>query len=232
MSVEQAGSGAVAAVVQELTRLEQHAAQARQVLVICGGARPALLTQLRGILAPIGIECVEIEPRGQQEYFDSLPAAERVPVQSFAELLASPALAQLMNDPLPAPALVIEQAVADDLIVSVSEPEPHPVEIPSPAVTEVVTALVKPDMTKPINWKRGDIFSENPKFTLQHMRREWFIKAMDVSDRDTLTGIDIEIERVNANRTELLTIEQFMRSYVFVRHADADALPVAESTAE
>lgn len=232
MSVEQAGSGAVAAVVQELTRLEQHAAQARQVLVICGGARPALLTQLRGILAPIGIECVEIEPRGQQEYFDALPAAERVPVQSFAELLASPALAQLMTDPVPAPAFVMTQTIGDHLLVGPDDLEPQPLEVPAPVVAETVPAPVKLDMTRPINWKRGDIFTESAKTTLPHQRREWFIKSLDVGDRETLTGMDIEIERVNANLTELMTIEQFMRRYVFVRRGELPEPQATESTSE
>lgn len=248
MSVEQAGSVGVAAVVQELTRLEQHAAQARKVIVITGDMRPALLSQLRGALAPIGIDCVEIEPRGQQEYFDALPAAERVPIQSFAELLASPELAPLMIDPLADPqSLLYEDAPTTEqerieLLASLERvlapaPEPAPVaQVESrPSIADTIREVFadcathapstpKPDMTRPANWKPGDIFSESPKLTLPHLRREWFIKEMDaIGAGGDLTGLNIEIERVNANRTELLTIEQFQRTYVFVRHAETAA---------
>jgi len=248
MSVEQAGSVGVAAVVQELTRLEQHAAQARKVLVITGDMRPALLSQLRGALAPIGIDCVEIEPRGQQEYFDTLPEGERVPIQSFAQLLASPELAPLMNDPGCDPqspqyedAPTTEQerielmASLERVLAPVPELDPI-VQVESrPSIADTIMEAFadcathkpsppKPDMTRPVNWKLGDIFSESPKLTLAHLRREWFIKEMDaVSAGGDLTGLNIEIERVNANRTELLTIEQFQRTYVFVRHAQTEA---------
>ncbi|WP_096427186.1 hypothetical protein [Pseudomonas putida] len=240
MSGQQVESMGVAEVVQELTRIEQHAAQARKVLVVTGSARPVLLAHLRKALVPIGIDCVEVEPLGQQEYFDGLPEAQRVSIQSFAELLASPELAPLMRDPIPegvgadpvrvlnkeaevweqAPALPPVAYFADDpqLVADpLPEPEPAPVqEPPQPKVQKL-------DMGKPINWVLGDIFTENPKFSLPHQRREWFLKSMDVSDKATLQGVDIEIERVNAHQTELMTIEQFMRRYVFVRRAETPA---------
>jgi len=210
MSSNQVESMGVAAAVQELTRLEQHAAQARKVLVVVGDARPRLLAHLRDALVPIGIDCVEVAPQGQQEYFDALPAAERVSIQSFAELLASPELAPLMNDPVP--------LLEDSQPLLANEPDPGPIPEPAPApVPAQPLKAAKLDMAKPINWKKGDIFTE--RFELPHKRREWFLKSMDVHNLDTLQGVDIEIERVNANQTELLTLEQFMRSYLFVRHA-------------
>jgi hypothetical protein len=225
MSVEQTGSGAAAAAIQELTRLEQHAAQARKVLVICGAERPGLLTKLRDVLQPIGIDCVEIEPRGQEEYFEALPAAERIPIQSFAELLASPQLAPLMSAPGPSPIsapqgcilLAAEPAPAPDLVravayASVAETVTEQGRSSAPAEPEPPLAPTKRDMTRPENWGRGDVFTESPKFCLPHQQREWFLTGFD--------GVDVEIERVNAHRTELLTLEHFKRRYVFVRHAE------------
>lgn len=236
MSVEQAKSGGVAEVVQELTRLEQHAAQARKVLIITGDARPGLLAQLRDALVPIGIDCIEIEPRGQQEHFAALPVSERVSIQSFAELLACPDLAELMNpppeqgaptdwareidEPLLTPELVVEVPAPisySGFLAGAAEDSPKQMLTPTPTVT--AASVAKLDMTKPVNWVQGDVFTENPKFTLPHMRREWFIRDMEELG-GSYAATNIEIERVNANRTELLTIEQFLRGYVFVRHAD------------
>lgn len=217
MSGQQVESMGVAEVVQELTRIEQHAAQARKVLVVTGSARPVLLAHLRKALVPIGIDCVEVEPRGQQEYFDGLPEAQRVSIQSFAELLASPELAPLMNDPLP----VLVREEAEPLYVA-HEPDPGPVPVPDPVPAPAPAPKpAKLDMAKPINWKQGDIFTE--RFELPHHRLEWALASFDVHDKATLTGIDIEIEQVGGDQTALMTIEQFMRSYVFVRRAETPA---------
>jgi len=225
----QVESMGVAGVVQELTRIEQHAAQARRVLVVTGAARPVLLAQLREALVPIGIDCVEVEPIGQQEYFDQLPECERVSIQSFGELLASPELALLMNDPVPLETCAPEPLAQEQRLTPVafiaqdpqrapdpaSEPEPAPVQKPAPPKVQ------KLDMAKPINWKKGDIFTE--RFELPHHRLEWSLASFDVHDKAALTGIDIEIEQVGGDQTALMTIEQFMRSYVFVRHAETPA---------
>ena len=222
MSSEQVESMGVAAAVQELTRLEQHAAQARKVLVVVGDARPKLLAQLREALVPIGIDCVEVAPQGQQEYFDALPESERVSIQSFAQLLASPELAPLMNDPPP----VLVREEAEPLYVA-QEADPGPVPVADPVPAPAPAPAAKPaklDMAKPINWKKGDIFTE--RFELPHYRLEWALASFDVHDKATLTGIDIEIEQVggdHAPATSLMTIEQFMRSYVFVRRPETPA---------
>lgn len=242
MSEVQGQDMGVSGIVQELTRLEQHAAQARKVLVMTGEMRPGLLEQLRGALIPIGIDCVEIQPEGQQEYFDALPLAQRVSIGSFAELLASPALAPLMADPPQCctPAAAVDVAASMPAVaIKLNENEPAAQACAVNDYAELVTDLerlepasdsllqpeepvVKLDMTKPANWKRGDVFRENPKFTLLHQQREWFIK-----DIDDLTGplseLNIEIERVSAYQTQLMTIQQFMRGYVFVRHAETPA---------
>ncbi len=212
---QQVESMGVAEVVQELTRIEQHAAQARKVLVVTGSARPVLLAQLRGALMPIGIDCVEVEPIGQQEYFEALPEAQRVSIQSFAELLASPELAPLMNDPVP---LLIE---ADPGPTRCVDPGPTPAAEVQPPAPVPVAKPAKLDMTKPINWKQGDIFTE--RFELPHHRLEWALGSFDVHDKATLTGIDIEIAQVGGDQSALMTIEQFMRSYVFVRRAETPA---------
>lgn len=215
MSGQQVESMGVAEVVQELTRIEQHAAQARKVLVVTGSARPVLLAQLRGALMPIGIDCVEIEPIGQQEYFEALPEAQRVSIQSFAELLASPELAPLMNDPVP---LLIEAGPGPTHCV---DPGPTPAAEVQPPAPVPVAKPAKLDMTKPINWEQGDIFTE--RFELPHHRLEWALGSFDVHDKATLTGIDIEIAQVGGDQSALMTIEQFMRSYVFVRRAETPA---------
>lgn len=246
MSEVQGQDMGVSGIVQELTRLEQHAAQARKVLVMTGEMRPGLLDKLRGVLIPIGIDCVEIEPEGQQEYFDVLPVAQRVSIGSFAELLASPVLAPLMADPpqstittpaadvaplVPTAAISLEgkepvaQAAPSALAVSdyaelVKTSEP--LELVSDSPLQPEEPVAKLDMTKPANWKRGDVFTENPRFTLLHQQREWFIKDIDELD-GSLSELDVEIERVNANQNQLMTIQQFMRGYVFVRHAETPA---------
>lgn len=221
MSGQQVESMGVAEVVQELTRIEQHAAQARKVLVVTGSTRPVLLAQLREALVPIGIDCVEVEPRGQQEYFDGLPEAQRVSIQSFAELLASPELARLMNDPLP---VLVREEAEPLYIAQEADPGPVPVADPVPAPTPapaIAPKSAKLDMTKPINWKSGDIFTE--RFELPHHRLEWALGSFDVHDKAALTGIDIEIAQVGGDQSALMTIEQFMRSYVFVRRAETPA---------
>lgn len=225
MSSEQVEIVGVSAAVQELTRLEQHAAQARQVLVVVGEARPKLLAQLRDALVPIGIDCVEVPPQGQQEYFDALPAAERVSIGSFAELLASPELAPLMRDvrePVPVLQAELDEPAAVDLEAEPPAPAPMREPEPDPVPAPVLPAKVaKPDMTKPINWKKGDIFTE--RFELPHHRLEWALASFDVHDKATLTGMDIEVEQVGGDQSELMTIEQFMRSYLFVRRPETQA---------
>lgn len=242
MSGQQVESMGVAEVVQELTRIEQHAAQARKVLVVTGETRPVLLAQLREALVPIGIDCVEVEPRGQQEYFDGLPEAQRVSIQSFAELLASPELAPLMGDPVPGavgtdPVRVLNKETAVWELAPATAPlgclaggpervtgpgrKPEPTAEPAPVQASSPPKVQKLDMTKPINWEKGDIFTE--RFELPHHRLEWALGSFDVHDKAALTGIDIEIEQVGGDQSALMTIEQFMRSYVFVRRAETPA---------
>lgn len=76
-------------------------------------------------------------------------------------------------------------------------------------------------MTKPINWKKGDIFTE--RFELPHHRFEWSLASFDVHDKATLTGMDIEVVQVGGDQSALMTIEQFMRSYSFVRRPETQA---------
>ena len=79
------------------------------------------------------------------------------------------------------------------------------------------------DMTKPINWKMGDVFQESGP----NKSRKWILDSLDVSDWTCLRGIDVQIRSPNTTTTELLSLELFMTSYVFIER------PVAEqSTAE
>ncbi|WP_438281424.1 hypothetical protein [Pseudomonas alabamensis] len=151
--------------------------------------------------------------------------AQRVSIGSFAELLVSHMLAPLMVDPpqstittpaaadvatlVPAVAISLEgkepfaqavpwaQAVIDYAeLVKASEP----LELVPDSLLQPEEPVAKLDITKPANWKRGDVFTENPRFTLLHQQREWFIK--DIDDLDSpLSELDVEIDRMNAIRT-------------------------------
>lgn len=77
------------------------------------------------------------------------------------------------------------------------------------------------DMAKPINWKLGDVFQDNPRITLPHKRRKWILDSLDVSDWANLRGIDVQVRSPNTTTTELWSLERFMASYVFLERPAA-----------
>ena len=205
-------------VMRELAQTKASVIEAQRVLIVGAGALPKLLGELNDSLADLGYVCVPVEP-AQGLY------------KTFADLLACPSLAPLLAVEAEALAPVIEPP----LFYINASPEPVPVE-PEPADPDIdrqilaleqslaLSAAVpesaeadvsKLDMTKPINWKLGDVFISNPRVTLPHKRRKWILDSLDVADLDSLTGMDVLLRSPNTTTTELMTLKQFMAQYVF-----------------
>lgn len=204
-------------VMRELAQTKASVIEAQRVLLVGAGAIPKLLGELNDSLAELGYVCVPIEP-AQGLY------------KTFADLLACPSLAPLLES------TELVQVVADDRPQSPVAAEPDPQQLdedPSVserqiralerslagAVSSDVTVLAvtnakpcavvvpKLDMTKPVNWKLGDVFQDNPRITLPHKCCKWLL--------DSLSGTDVEIRSPNTTTTELLSLTQFMARYVF-----------------
>lgn len=203
-------------VMRELAQTKASVIEAQRVLIVGAGAIPKLLGELNDSLADLGYVCVPLEP-AQGLY------------KTFADLLACPSLAPLLSsEPAPAaperaPASLIETShslltyhlLTDEVpAVTNSDPErePEPVD---PMPVRAVVDVHGLDMSRPINWKLGDVFISNPRVTLPHQRRKWILDMMDVADLDNLTGMDVQIRSPNTTTTELMTIKQFMTQYVF-----------------
>lgn len=77
-------------------------------------------------------------------------------------------------------------------------------------------------MSRPINWKPGDVFISNPRVTLPHKCRKWLLDYLDVSDLENLSGMDVQLRSPNTTATELLTLKQFMAQYVFLERPAAE----------
>lgn len=213
-------------VMRELAQTKAAVIEAQRVLIVGAGALPKLLGELNDSLADLGYVCVPIEP-AQGLY------------KTFADLLECPSLAPLLQPQevpptvtaAPEPQSLAEEAndiereiraLEDSLAIPVSrDVTEFAVVNPSPAVADVS----KLDMTKPINWKLGDVFQDNPRITLPHKRRKWILDMLDVSDWATLTGIDVQIRSPNTSTTELWSLTSFMARYVFLER------PVAEQSA-
>jgi hypothetical protein len=199
-------------VMRELAQTKASVIEAQRVLIVGAGALPKLLGELNTSLAELGYVCVPMEP-AQGLY------------KTFADLLACPSLAPLLASepapvaPVPPPPSLTEASrsllpyhlLSDDTPAVInSEPEPAEPE-PERAVVDVHGL----DMSKPKNWKLGDVFISNPRVTLPHKRRKWILDMLDVGDLDTLTGMDVQIRSPNTTTTELMTLKQFMAQYVF-----------------
>lgn len=204
-------------VMRELAQTKASVIEAQRVLIVGAGALPKLLGELNDSLAELGYVCVPIEP-AQGLY------------KTFADLLACPSLAPLLAVDSREPVKAINlPTVAPDKVAEAIAPDPVPLApVPADPVPEsVVVDLSKLDMTKPINWKLGDIFQDNPRITLPHKRRKWILDSLDVSDLENLTGVDVQIRSPNTTTTELLTLKQFMARYAFFERPAAE-----QSTAE
>lgn len=188
-------------VVRELADLTRDVVNARRVLIVGAARRPLLIDELNRALIPLGIMCQETVP-GIAQDFEMPPAYHPQPPTSYGDLLASPGLSRLLDDPPsqvvePAPA-VLEELAPQTQPDPVPAPEPAPLPAPKPP---------RPDMSKPENWEFGDIFTENPRFTMLHLRKKWIFIGVD-SD-------GVELRSQSSDTTELLSIDQFMRGYVF-----------------
>lgn len=199
-------------VLRELAQTTASVIEAQRVLIVGAGSIPKLLGELNRSLAPLGFVCTPLEP-AQGLY------------KTFADLLACPSLAPLLTSNLePVPAVLHAPAV-----LPVPAPVPE-IEAPQPAEPEPSLPVVdvsKLDMSKPINWKSGDIFISNPRVTLAHQCRKWVLDSFDVADLDSLTGMDVQLKSPNTTTTELLTLKLFMAQYVFFERP-----PTKQSAAE
>lgn len=210
-------------VMRELVKTSNDIEQARRVLIVGAGAIPRLLGELNDSLASLGYKCVPIEPATGL-------------YKTFADLLACPVLSALHDDlPLavelaPAPQVSatgpvpsgLSEAIPfgsylpshepeespptppDDTPAPVALVEPEPVQDPVPAPAPAS----KPDMRHPANWQPGDVFTENPRFTLPHKQRRWVLESID--------EVDVELRSPHTSSSELLTLEHFVARFVFV----------------
>ncbi|QSL90440.1 hypothetical protein [Pseudomonas atacamensis] len=185
-------------VVRDLLVLDRQVQEARKVLVIDGEKRPQLLAELNRSLEGLGLQCVAIGEGATIPTPADGACLGVAACKSFADIELLP---------------VIELPVVIEELPSAAPP----------AAIEPVKPCEKPDMTKPINWKRGDVFTENPRFTLVHQRREWVLNTLDVADHESLRGVDVEIQAAGTDDSELMTIQQFMAGYVFVRRPQSTA---------
>ena len=195
-------------VMRELAQAKASVIEAQRVLIVGAGALPRLLGELNDSLADLGYVCVPIEP-AQGLY------------RTFADLLACPSLAPLLAPEGDAPAVDTEESESDLEREILALEQSMALSAAAPAEVDVS----KLDMSKPINWKLGDVFIDNPRFTLPHKQRKWVLDSLDVSDLDNLTGMDVQIRSPNTSTTELLTLKQFMSHYVF------HSRPAAEQSA-
>lgn len=210
-------------VMRELAQAKASVIEAQRVLVVGAGSIPKLLGELNASLADLGYVCVPIEP-AQGLY------------KTFADLLACPSLAPLLSevevlgsDPAVELAPDTPRALEDSTLIDAELDESNLVARQIIALEQSLgqssnhpPAVPKLDMAKPINWKLGDIFIDNPRFTLQHKQRKWVLDSLDVSDLANLSGMDVEIRSPNTTTTELLTLKQFMAQYVFHSRPDAE----------
>lgn len=201
-------------VVRELLQLDQQVKAAQKVLILDGEARPRLLAELNKNIEVLGLKCVPVEELSRACGGD---CPSKAPCKRFSDI----ELAPLAESESTAQVVCIAPVTPVTSVVEVAQLaealERAPVLAPQP--------VERLDMSKPINWMRGDIFTENPRFTLLHQRREWTLSVIDVVDADALTGLDVEIQRVGAgdNVQELMSIQQFMAGYVFVRRPQSPA---------
>lgn len=216
-------------VMRELAQTKASVIEAQRVLIVGAGALPKLLGELNDSLAELGYVCVPLEPaQGLYKTFaDLLACPSLAPLLGAVEVGADAPIVAIESDPQPwaeEPGFSERQILALEQSLALSSAAPEPVAAdPLPVVADVS----KLDMSKPINWKLGDVFIDNPRFTLTHKQRKWVLDSLDVSDLENLSGMDVQIRSPNTTTTELLTLKQFMNQYVF------HSRPVAEqSTAE
>ena len=225
-------------VMRELAQTKASVIEAQRVLLVGAGALPKLLGELNDSLAELGYVCVPIEPaQGLYKTFADLLACP-----SLAPLLETPELVKVVpddwpNTPVgtlePDPQLWDEEAGAIEREIRALEASlaiPHSLAVTEPVAADpaplpAMVDVLKLDMSKPINWKLGDVFQDNPRFTLPHKCRKWLLDSLDISDMENLSGMDVQIRSPNTTTTELLTLKQFMAQYVF------HSRPVAEQSA-
>lgn len=199
-------------VMRELAQTKASVIEAQRVLIVGAGSIPKLLGELNASLADLGYVCVPLEP-AQGLY------------KTFGDLLACPSLAPLLQEhSIEAAAVVQQPAALPELSLEIAgagaEPEQHQ---PAPAPPDLPVVDVSTlDMSKPMNWKAGDVFVSNPRITLPHQRRKWLLDFLDLSDLDNLTGVDVQIRSPNTITTELMTLKQFMAQYVFLERPAAE----------
>lgn len=226
-------------VMRELAQAKASVIEAQRVLIVGAGSIPKLLGELNNSLADLGYVCVPIEP-AQGLY------------KTFADLLACPSLAPLLTveEKAPVPIFDIQPVYGGgQLLLGAAALNPEPqvwaeepgfaerqiraleeslaipqaLDVPEPLLS--VVDVSKLDMSKPINWKLGDVFQDNPRVTLPHKRRKWLLDSLDISDLENLSGMDVQIRSPNTTTTELMTLKQFMAKYVFLER------PVTEQSA-
>lgn len=200
-------------VVRELLSLDQRVKEARRVLIIDGEARPRLLAELNRSLEGMGLRCVVVGEGAPVDRPDDCSCAGKGRCKTFADIELLP-----LVEPHP-----VERPESSVVEIAGRSSEAIPFNTYVPADVVPAKAPEKPDMAKPINWRRGDIFTENPRFTLIHQRREWVLNTIDVADHESLRGVDVEIQALGTEDTELMSFEQFTAGYVFVRRPQSTA---------
>lgn len=215
-------------VMRELAQTKASVIEAQRVLIVGAGALPRLLGELNDSLAELGYVCVPIEPaQGLYKTFADLLACP-----SLAPLLAATELVPVVDDFAlePDPQLWNEGpdfAERQIRALEVSLAIPHSLAVTEPAGADpeplpVVVEVSKLDMSKPINWKLGDVFISNPRVTLPHKVRKWILDSLDVTDLEKLHGVDVQLRSPNTTTTELMTLKQFMAGYLFLRRPAAE----------
>lgn len=194
-------------VMRELAQTKASVIEAQRVLIVGAGSIPKLVGELNASLADLGYVCVPLEP-AQGLY------------KTFGDLLACPSLAPLLQPGAGAhQAVAPSETVLENVGVVVEYEQSQPAANSPESVVVDVSTL---DMSKPINWKEGDVFISNPRITLPHQCRKWLLDFLDLSDLDNLTGVDVQIRSPNTTTTELMTLKQFMAQYVFLERPAAE----------
>lgn len=231
-------------VMRELAQTKASVIEAQRVLIVGAGALPKLLGELNDSLAELGYVCVPIEPaQGLYKTFaDLLACPSLAPLLSAAEVVDDAQISAIEPDPQQSPYApyvpegarladadsldessdVDRQILALEQSLALSSGEPEPADSGPGRMLVNVQGL---DMTKPINWKLGDVFASNPRVTLPNKCRKWLLDSLDISDMENLSGMDVQLRSPNTVTTELMTLKQFMTQYVF------HSRPVAEQSA-
>lgn len=219
-------------VLQEIKRVGEVVDTARRVILVGGGHRSGLVSQLSSRLHDCGLVVTVAEPHDSLE---SIAPDKVGPLfKTFADILACPSLSHLFGDVVePAPPAqhplvnTFEETFRGLSAALRPDPEQIQADQPAPSVEAVLEPLPGPApalpdipyrdvlMGYPETWTPGDVFEDHPRYTLMHKRRKWVLESFDATD--------VELRSPNTTSVELITLEAFQARYVFHSHAQTPA---------